>query len=34
MKHRIDPQGARLPIELDATSNGEFTPIALSAAKP
>ena len=27
-----DPEGARLPIKLDATSNGEFSPIALSDA--
>ncbi|MGH8632062.1 MAG: amidohydrolase family protein [Burkholderiales bacterium] len=31
MKHRIDPEGARLPIKLDSTSNGEFEPVALSA---
>jgi len=31
MKHRVDPEGTRLPIKLDATSNGEFTPIPLSA---
>lgn len=30
MKHRIDPQGARLPIKLDSTSNGEFEPVPLS----
>jgi hypothetical protein len=30
MKHRIDPEGTRLPIKLDTTSNGEFEPIALS----
>ena len=24
-----DPEGARLPIKIDATSNGEFTPVAL-----
>ncbi len=29
MKHLIDPEGTRLPIKLDSTSNGEFTPIAL-----
>ena len=32
MKHRIDPEGTRLPIKLDTTSNGEFEPVALSAA--
>ncbi len=32
MKHVIDPEGRRLPIKLDATSNGEFVPVALSAA--
>ena len=26
-----DPEGARLPIKLDATSNGEFSPIQLDA---
>jgi predicted TIM-barrel fold metal-dependent hydrolase len=31
MKHKIDPDGRRLPIKLDATSNGEFTPVPLSA---
>jgi predicted TIM-barrel fold metal-dependent hydrolase len=30
--HRIDPDGTRLPIKLDTTSNGEFAPVALSAA--
>ena len=28
-KHRIDPEGVRLPIKLDSTSNGEFEPIPL-----
>jgi predicted TIM-barrel fold metal-dependent hydrolase len=32
MKHHIDPAGEYLPIKLDATSNGEFEPIALSHA--
>ena len=32
MKHRIDPDGARLPFKLDPTSNGEFLPVPLSAA--
>ncbi len=29
MKYRHDPDGARLPIKLDATTNGEFAPIPL-----
>jgi predicted TIM-barrel fold metal-dependent hydrolase len=29
---RIDPEGKRLPIKLDTTSNGEFVPVPLSAA--
>jgi uncharacterized protein len=28
----IDPEGKRLPIKLDSTSNGEFMPVPLSAA--
>jgi predicted TIM-barrel fold metal-dependent hydrolase len=32
MKTTIDPEGKRLPIKLDATSNGEFVPVPLSAA--
>jgi predicted TIM-barrel fold metal-dependent hydrolase len=32
MKHIHDPQGQRLPIKLDATSNGEFEPVPLSEA--
>jgi predicted TIM-barrel fold metal-dependent hydrolase len=32
MKHVVDPQGTRLPIKLDSTSNGEFEPVPLSAA--
>jgi predicted TIM-barrel fold metal-dependent hydrolase len=32
MKQRIDPEGARLPIKLDTTSNGEFMPVPLSVA--
>ncbi len=32
MKHVIDPEGQRLPIKLDTTSNGEFVPVALSPA--
>ena len=31
-KHRIDPEGKRLPIKLDSTSNGEFVPVPLSPA--
>jgi predicted TIM-barrel fold metal-dependent hydrolase len=31
-RHRIDPQGRRLPIKLDSTSNGEFVPVPLSRA--
>jgi hypothetical protein len=30
MKHKIDPEGQRLPIKLDATSNGEFAPVPLT----
>jgi len=30
MKHRVDPDGQRLPIKLDTTSNGEFVPVPLS----
>ena len=26
-----DPEGKRLPIKLDSTSNGEFTPMPLDA---
>ena len=29
MRFRNDPEGTRLPVKLDATSNGEFAPIAL-----
>ena len=31
-RHRIDPEGRRLPIKLDTTSNGEFVPVPLSRA--
>ena len=31
MKSVIDPEGTRLPIKLDTTSNGEFVPVPLSA---
>jgi predicted TIM-barrel fold metal-dependent hydrolase len=30
--HRVDPEGRRLPIKLDTTSNGEFVPVPLSRA--
>ena len=29
---QIDPEGTRLPIKLDSTSNGEFAPVPLDAA--
>jgi predicted TIM-barrel fold metal-dependent hydrolase len=32
VKHRVDPEGRRLPIKLDTTSNGEFEPVPLSQA--
>jgi hypothetical protein len=32
MASRFDPEGRRLPIKLDSTSNGEFRPIPLDAA--
>lgn len=32
MKYRNDPDGTRLPIKLDTTSNGEFVPVPLSKA--
>ena len=31
-RHRVDPEGRRLPIKLDTTSNGEFVPVPLSPA--
>ncbi len=31
-RHRVDPEGTRLPIKLDTTSNGEFVPVPLSEA--
>ena len=31
MKDRHDPEGLRLPIKLDSTSNGEFVPVPLSS---
>ena len=30
--HLVDPQGTRLPIKLDSTSNGEFMPVPLAPA--
>ena len=32
MNYRHDPDGVRLPIKIDTTSNGEFAPIALTKA--
>src|SRR5262245_56384015 len=32
MTHRHDPEGRRLPVKLDTTTNGEFAPIPLSPA--
>jgi hypothetical protein len=32
MNSGTDPEGRRLPIKLDPTSNGEFAPVPLSAA--
>ena len=29
---RVDPEGKRLPVKLDSTSNGEFAPVPLSRA--
>src|SRR5207245_4180418 len=29
MKQAIDPEGKRLPVKLDSTSNGEFAPVPL-----
>jgi hypothetical protein len=31
-RFEVDPEGKRLPIKLDSTSNGEFVPVALSSA--
>ena len=31
MRYRNDPEGTRLPIKLDTTTNGEFAPIPLAA---
>jgi uncharacterized protein len=32
MHDPVDPEGRRLPIKLDTTSNGEFAPVPLSPA--
>jgi uncharacterized protein len=32
LRHRIDPDGQRLPIKVDTTSNGEFLPVPLTRA--
>lgn len=32
MRYRHDPEGSRLPVKVDATSNGEFVPIPLDRA--
>jgi hypothetical protein len=32
MTHDFDPDGTRLPIKLDSTSNGEFMPTPLEYA--
>ena len=32
MRSAVDPEGRRLPVKLDTTSNGEFAPVPLSAA--
>ena len=31
---RFDPEGTRLPIKLDTTSNGEFAPATPGATQP
>ena len=31
MPQNFDPEGKRLPIKLDSTSNGEFAPIPLDS---
>ena len=30
MTYQIDPDGTRLPVKLDSTTNGEFAPIPVS----
>jgi len=32
MRSAVDPEGRRLPVKLDTTSNGEFVPVPLSSA--
>ena len=32
MKDSQDPEGSRLPVKIDSTSNGEFEPQAISKA--
>ena len=34
MKNPIDPEGHRLPVKIDTTSNGEFEPVPLAAGNP
>ena len=31
MKYQNDPEGLRLPVKLDTTTNGEFAPVPLEA---
>ena len=31
-RHDLDPDGLRLPVKIDSTSNGEFVPVPLSRA--
>ena len=33
MSHENDPEGKRLPIKIDATSNGEFVPVPLDSVQ-
>lgn len=33
MRHRTDPEGSRLPIKLDSTSNGEFASLTIPSAR-
>ena len=33
MSHGSDPEGKRLPIKIDATSNGEFVPVPLDSVQ-
>ncbi|OOG27571.1 hypothetical protein B1C78_03630 [Thioalkalivibrio denitrificans] len=34
MRQRQDPEGLRLPVKLDSTSNGEFEPVPLNDGCP